>query len=250
MADDELAVCKLILLGNGSVGKTSICNRFKDDGFQRVYRQTIGIDFMEKRLSVRGRTLVLQVWDIGGQSISSAMLSQYIWGASVVFLCYDVTDPQSFADAEDWLAMVQRTLAGAPPASAAAAAAGVSVSKKPARAPRMYLVGNKADLVHLRKVSPESHDGFISRHALGGGFFISARSGDNVLTAFYKAAAAHLGVELTQAELAATEKVLGVTVARADGDDEGRTAEADAIEREDAEAEARKKAAASCCAVQ
>jgi Ras-related protein Rab-28 len=252
MADDELAVCKLILLGNGSVGKTSICNRFKDDGFQRVYRQTIGIDFMEKRLAVRGRTLVLQVWDIGGQSISSGMLGQYIWGASVVFLCYDVTDPQSFADAEDWHAMVQRTLAaGAPPTTAAAVANGISLTRKPGRKPLAFLVGNKADLVHLRKVTPEAHDAFISSRRLDGGFFISARSGDNVLTAFYKAAAAHLGVELTQAELAATEKVLGVTVAASrDGEEERRTAMADAIEQEDAAAEARKRGRGACCSLQ
>jgi GTPase SAR1 family protein len=46
-------VCKLILVGNGSVGKTSICQRFKDDGFMKVYRQTIGVDFLEKKLELR-----------------------------------------------------------------------------------------------------------------------------------------------------------------------------------------------------
>lgn len=51
----ETTVCKLILLGNGSVGKTSICQRFKDDGFERVYRQTVGLDFLEKKLEIRCR---------------------------------------------------------------------------------------------------------------------------------------------------------------------------------------------------
>jgi GTPase SAR1 family protein len=46
-------VCKLTLVGNGSVGKTSICQRFRADGFAPVYRQTVGIDFLEKRLEVR-----------------------------------------------------------------------------------------------------------------------------------------------------------------------------------------------------
>ena len=49
----DVTVCKLILLGNGSVGKTSICQRFKDDGFQKVYRQTVGLDFLEKKLEIR-----------------------------------------------------------------------------------------------------------------------------------------------------------------------------------------------------
>jgi Ras-related protein Rab-28 len=104
---------KLILVGNGSAGKTSICTRFKEDGFRKVYRQTVGIDFLEKRLKVRDKEVALQVWDIGGQSIGSKMLPQYVWGADIVFLCYDVTDAQSFADAEDWLALTRRTPATA-----------------------------------------------------------------------------------------------------------------------------------------
>ncbi len=48
-----VATCKLTLVGNGSVGKTSICQRFRADGFQPVYRQTVGVDFLEKRLEVR-----------------------------------------------------------------------------------------------------------------------------------------------------------------------------------------------------
>lgn len=48
---------------------------------------------------LRGESAVnLQVWDIGGQSISSKMLPKYILGAHMIFLCYDITDPQSFAD--------------------------------------------------------------------------------------------------------------------------------------------------------
>ena len=46
--------CKVCLLGNGSVGKSSIIARFVDDGFQRMYQQTIGVDFFEKRLALRG----------------------------------------------------------------------------------------------------------------------------------------------------------------------------------------------------
>ena len=68
-------VCKLILIGNGSVGKSSIIARFTDDGFGRVYKQTVGLDFFEKLLQIRGdRRVRLQVWDIGGQSIGSKMI--------------------------------------------------------------------------------------------------------------------------------------------------------------------------------
>ena len=71
--------CKLILLGNGSVGKSAIIERFVADGFDRVYKQTVGLDFFEKKLvlHVRGDKRVdLQVWDIGGQSVGSNMFTK------------------------------------------------------------------------------------------------------------------------------------------------------------------------------
>lgn len=226
-------VCKLILLGNGSVGKTSIIQRFKDDGFARVYKQTVGLDFFEKTLAIRGdKTTTLQVWDIGGQSIGSKMLGKYIFGANVCFLCYDVTDMQSFTDVEDWLALVRRSVA-------------VGVDEKP----RVFLVGNKIDLMHLRKVTQERHERFIADNGLDGGFCISAQSGDAVSTAFYKVAAEQAGITLSAHELAFTEKVLSVSVVAAGAHDEGMDdEEAKRIEAEDmaAEEDKRKREGKGC----
>mmetsp|Transcript_21186 Transcript_21186/g.74706 ORF Transcript_21186/g.74706 Transcript_21186/m.74706 type:complete len:244 (-) Transcript_21186:153-884(-) len=223
-------VCKLILLGNGSVGKTSICARFVDDGFQRVYKQTVGLDFFEKTLTIRGdKTATLQVWDIGGQQIGSKMLKKYIYGANAVFVCYDVTDASSFADCEDWLGFVRR-----------ATAVSDDVPGDAPSSPRVFLVGNKIDLMHLRKVTPEQHERFIEENGLQGGFFISAQSGEAVLTAFYQVAAETAGITLTAHELAFTERVLGVSVVA--GGDEGMDDEiARKIEEEDRAAEEAKR---------
>lgn len=256
--EGNLQSCKIILLGNGSVGKSSICARFKDDGFQKVYKQTVGIDWLERKLDLRGKSLMLRVSDVGGQSIGSSMMSRYIWGATVIFLCYDVTDAASFADVQDWLDLVERTMRsekpdaeedGTPASSSQRAAGGPGTGS--ATRPALYLVGNKVDLEHLRKIPAAMHDRFIADKKLDGGFFVSARSGDNVLSAFYQAVARQLGYQLTDAELESTRKVLGVTVA-APPKDEARTAYADEIERQDREAQARRDAAAKqqCCALQ
>jgi GTPase SAR1 family protein len=45
---------KVILLGDGAVGKTSIAHRFTDDHFAQQYKQTIGLDFFMKRLVLPG----------------------------------------------------------------------------------------------------------------------------------------------------------------------------------------------------
>jgi len=113
------------------------------------YKQTVGLDFFEKTIALKSRAIGLQVWDIGGQQLSSKMLPKYIYGANLVFLCYDVTDPQSFADVDDWLGLVKRTFAAAGKAF-----------------PRVYLVGNKIDLLHLRKVSEAKHDRWVPRSCL------------------------------------------------------------------------------------
>eukprot|EP00903_Cladosiphon_okamuranus_P020002 g18373.t2 len=76
---------KVILLGDGTVGKTSIATRFAQDDFSQTYKQTIGLDFFVKRITLPGDVQVaLQIWDIGGQSIGSKMMSKYIFGAHVI----------------------------------------------------------------------------------------------------------------------------------------------------------------------
>jgi len=239
-------VCKLILVGNGSAGKTSLCTRFKDDGFRQVYRQTIGIDFYERKLIVRNKRLLLQLWDIGGQSLGSNMLPKYITGTSAIFLCYDITDSNSFADIQDWYQLIQRCIK-----EIAQHENNTAVINAPLTSPLIptYLVGNKIDLIHLRKISEKDHELFISRNRLNGGFYTSARSGENVLTAFYSAAAQQLGMQLTPQEIEATKKILGVVIGVAD--DNARTAFADEIEKADIEAQAKRdQSSRNCCILQ
>lgn len=64
-------------------------------GLKSIPWQTIGLDFMLKRLELPGKTHVaLQIWDIGGQSIGSKMLGNYIFGSQAILICYDITNYQ------------------------------------------------------------------------------------------------------------------------------------------------------------
>lgn len=53
--DPEHLQFKVILLGDGAVGKTSIANRFTEDTFAQTYKQTIGLDFFLKRIVLPGQ---------------------------------------------------------------------------------------------------------------------------------------------------------------------------------------------------
>jgi Ras-related protein Rab-28 len=111
--------------------------------------------------------------------------------------------------------------------------------------PKLYLVGNKVDLIHLRKIDETQHKKFEQQYQMDGGFMMSAQSGENVLKVFYQCAADSAGVKLSQYELAFTEKCLTASVVE---QNEGRTAIADRIEQEDAAmaAAAARRAEKSC----
>lgn len=94
-------------------------------------------------------------------------------------------------------------------------------------------------------MSEVEHDELVSNLQLSGGFFTSAKTGEQVLRSFYKAVGESCGIALTPAELACYNKVVFASVLKTA--DEGRTPYADAIEAEDLALEAAKNKA--CCTV-
>lgn len=175
---------KVILLGDGAVGKTSLAMRFCENHFGKQYKQTIGLDFFVQNVVLPGDVHVtLQIWDIGGQSIGGKMISNYIYGSHAVLLTYDITNYQSFQDLEDWLRLVKRTF-----------------DKEGAQMPYAALIGNKLDLGHLRAVRRETHDQFCDENDLNS-FLCSAKSGDQVKAAFTRVAADLAGVTIAKPDM-------------------------------------------------
>jgi Ras-related protein Rab-28 len=141
------------LLGDGAVGKSSIATRFSQEAFNQTYKQTIGLDFFIKRIVLEnGTNIAMQLWDIGGQSIGSKMISNYIHGAHAVLLCYDITNSESFQNLEDWHMVVRR--------ACTTSSSEDSSSSGQAAMPFMALVGNKCDLSHMRAVRTERAHAF------------------------------------------------------------------------------------------
>uniref|UniRef100_A0A0B6Z354 Ras-related protein Rab-28 n=1 Tax=Arion vulgaris TaxID=1028688 RepID=A0A0B6Z354_9EUPU len=116
---------KLVVIGDGASGKTSLCTRYTQEQFSKSYGQTVGLDFYLKRISLQGNTNVaLQVWDIGGQTLGGAMLDNYIFGAHGVLLVYDISNYSSFENLKDWMTVVSNVCGSGP-------------------MPHMALIGNK-----------------------------------------------------------------------------------------------------------
>ena len=49
-------------------------------------------------MTIREQRIQISVWDIGGQSVGSQNLPNYLSGATLVFIVYDVTNTESFRD--------------------------------------------------------------------------------------------------------------------------------------------------------
>lgn len=125
--------------------------------------------------------MTLQIWDIGGQSIGSKMIGNYLYGAHGVLLCYDITNYQSFQNLEDWYRLVKQTFRDSP-------------------MPLTCLVANKSDMQHARTVKPEKHTQFAGEGDMLS-YFVSAKTGDNVTPCFTKIAADLAGVTLGKPDL-------------------------------------------------
>ncbi|GMG20414.1 unnamed protein product [Ambrosiozyma monospora] len=95
---------KVVLLGNQSVGKTSIRSQFVHRYFSTSYKATIGADFLSYRIRTKDQHLVtLQIWDTAGQERFNAVSKAFYRGADIAILVYDITNPESFYDLSMWL---------------------------------------------------------------------------------------------------------------------------------------------------
>ena len=59
-------MCKIIIIGESKVGKTSIISQFWLNKFRDVYKWTIGTDFCTKKIEIDGSNMTLQIWDTAG----------------------------------------------------------------------------------------------------------------------------------------------------------------------------------------
>ncbi|MHA1236911.1 MAG: Rab family GTPase [Candidatus Hodarchaeales archaeon] len=106
MSDDR-RLWKIVLVGDGAVGKTSLRKRYLGQGFDTDYLSTMGADFAlhdttieETQISTEIRW---QIWDLAGQPIFKDVVQAYYTKIFGGILVYDVTRRQTFENAEKWL---------------------------------------------------------------------------------------------------------------------------------------------------
>ncbi|KAF8495385.1 ras-domain-containing protein [Gautieria morchelliformis] len=178
-------VLKFIIIGDASVGKSSLLVRLTDERFLTTPDPTVGVEFGSKLIYIdeEDKTVKLQCWDTAGTESFRSITRSYYRGACGALVVYDVTSQASFANARTWLTDVRQY-------------ADPNLT--------CILVGNKVDLCESGDGTDAGATGSTSRRKRRevltetaelwakeeGLLFIeaSAKSGDNVNEAFQQAA--------------------------------------------------------------
>uniref|UniRef100_A0A6T8YB44 Uncharacterized protein n=1 Tax=Noctiluca scintillans TaxID=2966 RepID=A0A6T8YB44_NOCSC len=165
MSYDDLV--KVLIIGDSSVGKSSLLGRYADNKFLANIHPTIGMDFKVKMLEHNGRRVKLQIWDSAGQERFQTITQQYYRNTQGIMLVYDVTSDASFNNVSQWVAQIR--------------------SQGAEQADTM-LLGNKSDKVTEKVIDADQGKALADEYQMP--FFeTSASLGDNVDTAFTTLAA-------------------------------------------------------------
>ncbi|KAF1558410.1 Ras-related protein Rab-34, partial [Eudyptula albosignata] len=98
-------ISKIIVVGDLSVGKTCLINRFCKDTFDKNYKATIGVDFeMERPAASLLTSRTPPRWDTAGQERFKCIASTYYRGAQAIVIVFDVNDVASLDHTRQWLA--------------------------------------------------------------------------------------------------------------------------------------------------
>ncbi len=157
---------KIVMLGDGAVGKTAMTTRFTQNFFDSDYKRTIGSDFAIKRLTLEEDDIetqvTLQVWDLAGQPRFESVRQGFYRGSRGGLLLYDVTRRRTFLNVDNWKEEAFGNLQNEIP---------------------LVLVANKVDLKESRVVTTEEG----KKYAKKNGFIYvesSALTGENVEEAY------------------------------------------------------------------
>ncbi|MFX1533606.1 MAG: Rab family GTPase [Promethearchaeota archaeon] len=103
MSDEDKLKFKIVLGGDGAVGKTSLRKNYMGEQFEIEYLQTMGADFALYETEIGDTIIKYQIWDLAGQPIFSEVVKGYYEGCAGAMMVYDVTRPESLDNLKNWI---------------------------------------------------------------------------------------------------------------------------------------------------
>jgi len=161
----EKVLFKVIFLGDGGVGKSSLINRFVQNTFSNRIKATIGADFSTKTVQRDKKNITLQLWDTSGRESYHSLTPMFYRGANGIMVLYDITNKRTFEDLRSWNEELK-----------------ILNTENSV----VFLVGTKSDLESQRAVTvKEAQDLAMNLH-FAAYIETSSKTGENVEEAFIK----------------------------------------------------------------
>jgi small GTP-binding protein len=102
--------CQLLIIGDSTVGKTSMLTRYVEDKFNSQFLATAGIDFFTKDETFNNKKVRIKVWDTAGQERYKSLTNAFFRNAQGVILVYDVSKAETFENLKYWLQSINLNL--------------------------------------------------------------------------------------------------------------------------------------------
>ena len=158
-------VLNIVLIGEASVGKTSIIYQFIDKIFQEDLQSTIGGTFNSKSIKCNNnKTLNLEIWDTAGQERYRCVTKMFYKEADVAILVYDITSKSSFEELKNY--WVEQVLEASP------------------KNIMLVIVANKSDLIDNEQVDEEEARNYAKK--VNADFFVISAKENNSVNELFK----------------------------------------------------------------
>ena len=94
---------KLIIIGDSSVGKTSLTHRAINGVFRNQNLPTIGFEFFPFIVKYKDTIIKLEIWDTCGQEAYRSLIKSYFSNSSLAIIVYAINNRKSFNSIEEWI---------------------------------------------------------------------------------------------------------------------------------------------------
>jgi len=157
------SIYKIIIAGDGGVGKTTMLHRYIEGRFSFNTKMTLGSDIFHKTLTLEnGNACSLQIWDFAGQERFRFLLDTFVKGASGALLMFDLTSWHTFHNLTEWEKIVRKYDPIVP----------------------IILVGGKSDLEDGIEVDDDTALEFTEKYNCRGFYKTSSKTNYNVSEVF------------------------------------------------------------------
>jgi len=108
------SVFKIVLIGDGGVGKTTFIKRYTTGKFEKVYEPTLGVDVFNLEFETNYGPIIFNVWDTAGQLKYGGLRDGYYIASDGAIIMYDATSESSLESVLTWAKNLSKVCKGIP----------------------------------------------------------------------------------------------------------------------------------------